>query len=216
MMRLGVLASGSGSNLQAILDACSRGTLDAQVVVVICNVPGAGALDRAARAGIPCRVLPHKSAPTREAYDELVVDELRQHGVDLVCLAGFMRLITPVLLTAFQNKILNIHPALLPSFPGLHAVRQAIAAGVRIAGCTVHLVDEGTDSGPIILQAAVPVVPGDTEQTLAARVLIQEHRIYSRAIGLFAEGRINLDGRRVVIDAPNDGSRVLVSPELPR
>jgi phosphoribosylglycinamide formyltransferase-1 len=216
MMRLGVLASGSGSNLQSILDACARGAVDAQVAVVICNVPGVGALDRAARAGIPCRLLPHKGATSREAYDEWLVQELRQHGVDLVCLAGFMRLITPVLLNAFQNKILNIHPALLPSFPGLHAVRQAIAAGVRIAGCSVHLVDEGTDSGPIILQAAVPVLAGDTEETLAARVLTQEHRIYPRAIALFAEGRIKLDGRRVVIDAPNDGSRTLVSPELPR
>jgi phosphoribosylglycinamide formyltransferase 1 len=216
MMRLGVLASGNGSNLASILDACSRGALAAEVAVVICNVPGAGALTRAARAGVPCRMLPHKSAPSREAYDERIVAELREHRVDLVCLAGFMRLVTPVLLGAFQNKILNIHPALLPSFPGLHAVRQAIAAGVRVAGCTVHLVDEGTDSGPIIMQAAVPVLDGDTEETLGARVLTQEHRIYPRAIGLFAEGRVKLDGRRVLIDAPNDGSRTLVSPELPR
>jgi phosphoribosylglycinamide formyltransferase-1 len=214
MMRLGVLASGSGSNLQAILDACARGAIPARVAVLICNVPGAGALDRAARAGVPCRVLPHKSAPSREAYDELVVAELRQHDVDLVCLAGFLRLVTPVLLRAFENKILNIHPALLPAFPGLHAVRQAVAAGVRVAGCTVHLVDEGTDSGPIILQAAVPVLDGDTEETLAARVLVQEHLLYPRAISLFAKGRIKLDGRKVLIDAPNDPARALVAPGL--
>ncbi|HEX4386323.1 MAG TPA: phosphoribosylglycinamide formyltransferase, partial [Myxococcales bacterium] len=212
MMRLGVLASGSGSNLQSILDACARGAVQAQVAVLICNVPGAGALERAARAGVPCRVLPHKSAPSREAYDELVVAELRQHGVDLVCLAGFMRLVTPVLLRSFENKILNIHPALLPAFPGLHAVRQAVAAGVRVAGCTVHLVDEGTDSGPIVMQAVVPVLDDDTEETLAARVLVQEHRIYPRSIALFAEGRVKLDGRRVVVDAGNDSSRSLVSP----
>ncbi|HEX4385802.1 MAG TPA: phosphoribosylglycinamide formyltransferase, partial [Myxococcales bacterium] len=165
--------------------------------------------------GVPCRVLPHKSAPSREAYDELVVAELRQHGVDLVCLAGFMRLVTPVLLRAFENKILNIHPALLPAFPGLHAVQKAVIAGVRVAGCTVHLVDEGTDSGPIVMQAVVPVLDDDTEETLAARVLVQEHRIYPRAIALFAEGRVKLDGRRVVVDAGNDSSRSLVSPDSP-
>jgi phosphoribosylglycinamide formyltransferase 1 len=123
-----------------------------------------------------------------------------------------MRLISPILLGDFQNKILNIHPALLPAFPGLHAVRQAIAAGVRVAGCTVHLVDEGTDSGPIVLQAAVPVLDGDSEETLAARVLVQEHRLYPRAVGLFAEGRVKLEGRRVLIDTANDASRSLASP----
>jgi phosphoribosylglycinamide formyltransferase-1 len=212
MMRLGVLASGGGSNLQAIIAACAQGAVPARVAVVICNVPGAGALEKAKRAGIPCVVLPHQSAPSREAYDELVVASLREHQVELVCLAGFMRLISPVLLGAFQNKILNIHPALLPAFPGLHAVRQAIAAGVRVAGCTVHLVDEGTDSGPIVLQAAVPVLDGDSEETLAARVLVQEHRLYPRAVGLFAEGRVRLEGRRVLIDAANDASRSLASP----
>jgi len=211
-MRLGVLASGGGSNLQAILDACARGTMPARVAVLIGNVPGAGALEKAARAGVPCVVLPHQSAPSREAYDQLVVAELRKHRVELVCFAGFMRLISPVLLGAFQNKILNIHPALLPAFPGLHAVRQAIAAGVRVAGCTVHLVDEGTDSGPIVLQAVVPVLDGDSEDSLAARVLVQEHLLYPRAIGLFAEGRVRLEGRHVRIDTANDAARSLVSP----
>jgi phosphoribosylglycinamide formyltransferase-1 len=212
MMRLGVLASGGGSNLKAILDACASGTLNARVAVVVCNVPGAGALERAARAGVPAVVLPHKGAASREAYDEALVAILREAGVELVCLAGFMRLITPILLKAFENRILNIHPALLPAFPGMHGVRQAIGAGVRVAGCTVHLVDEGTDSGPIVLQAAVPVLDEDTEESLAARILLQEHRIYPRAIALFAEGRVRLEGRRVRLDVPNDPARSLVSP----
>jgi phosphoribosylglycinamide formyltransferase-1 len=199
MIRLGVLASGGGSSLQAILDSCARGAIDARVAVVICNVPGAGALQRAERAGVPAICIPHKGVP-RETYDRFVVDELRKHEVDLVCLAGFMRLITPVLLQAFQNRILNIHPALLPSFPGMHAVKQAIDAGVKIAGCTVHFVDAGTDSGPILLQAAVPVKQDDTEESLAERVLIEEHRIYSRAIGLFAQGKVRIEGRKVRIE----------------
>jgi phosphoribosylglycinamide formyltransferase-1 len=212
MLRLGVLASGGGSNLATIIEACRRGSVPAEVAVVICNVAGAGAMEKAQEAGVPAVLLSHKTAPSREAYDELVVTTLRKHQVELVCLAGFMRLITPVLLGAFQGRILNIHPALLPSFPGMHAVRQAIQAGVRVAGCTVHLVDEGTDSGPIVLQAAVPVIDGDTEETLAARILLQEHRIYPHAISLFAEGRVALDGRRVRIDAPNDATRSLASP----
>jgi phosphoribosylglycinamide formyltransferase 1 len=211
MMRLGVLASGGGSNLKAILDACGRGAVKAEVAVVICNVAGAGAIDKARAAGVPAVVLPHKGI-SRETYDGMIVEELRKRSVELVCMAGFMRLISPVLLHAFENKILNIHPALLPAFPGMHAVRQALAAGVRIAGCTVHLVDEGTDSGPIVLQSAVPVLDGDTEETLGQRVLYQEHRIYPRAIALFAEGRVRVEGRRVQIDAPNEAKRGLVSP----
>lgn len=212
MMRLSVLASGGGSNLQAILDGCANGAIPAEVSLVVCNIPGAGAVDRARKAGVPCTVLPHKGAPSREAYDEQVVAELRKARVELVCLAGFMRLVTPVLLRAFENRILNIHPALLPAYPGMHGARQAILGGARVSGCTVHLVDEGTDSGPIVLQAAVPVLDGDTEETLSARILAQEHRIYPRAISLFAEGRVRIDGRRVRIDAPNDPSRALVSP----
>ncbi|HEY5675161.1 MAG TPA: phosphoribosylglycinamide formyltransferase, partial [Myxococcales bacterium] len=199
-MRLGVLASGSGSNLQAILDACASGAVRAEVAAVICNVPGARALQRAEEAKVPAVLLPHAGYASREAYDREVVATLRRHGVDLVCLAGFMRLITPALLRAFENKILNIHPSLLPAFPGLHAVRQALAAGVRISGCTVHVVDEGTDSGPILIQAAVPVLDTDTEETLAARILVQEHRCYPRALSLWAEGRVRLEGRRVRIE----------------
>lgn len=214
-MRLGVLASGSGSNLQSILDACAAGRLSAEVAVVVSNVPGAKALDRAKAAGVPAILLPHGGFPSRDAYDAAVIEALRRHGVEVVCLAGFMRLITPTLLGEFQNKILNIHPALLPSFPGLHAVRQALDAGVRVSGCTVHLVDQGTDTGPILVQAAVPVLDGDTEETLAARILEQEHRCYPRAIQLFAEGRVSVEGRKVRIRASApDATRTLASPPL--
>ena len=211
-LRVGVLASGSGSNLQSILGAQER--IGAQVAVVISNIPGAKALDRARAAGVPALALPHKGVE-REEHDAQIVQNLRNQGVELVCLAGFMRLITPVLLAAFENRILNIHPALLPSFPGMHAVRQALQAGVRISGCTVHVVDEGTDTGPIVIQAAVPVLDGDTEETLAARILVQEHRCYPRAVQLFAQGRVSIDGRRVRIQAPpGDPARNISSPPL--
>ena len=214
-MRLGVLASGSGSNLQAILDGCANGSIPAQVAVVICNVPGAKALQRAEAARVPTVLLDHKQFGSRDDYDRAVVAELRRHRVDLVCLAGFMRLIGPVLLNEFHNKILNIHPSLLPAFPGLHAVRQALAARVRVSGCTVHVVDQGTDSGPILIQAAVPVLDGDTEETLAARILQQEHRCYPRAIALWAQGRVQIDGRSVRISrAAGDPNRAIASPEL--
>ena len=207
-MRIGVLASGSGSNLQALLDSKA-----AEVAVVISNVPGAGALARAEAARVPALLLAHKAYPSRDAYDAEIVRLLQQHRVDLVCLAGFMRLIGPVFLRAFQNRILNIHPALLPAFPGMHAARQALDAGVRISGCTVHIVDEGTDTGPIVIQAAVPVLDGDTEETLAARILKQEHRIYPRAVKLFAEGRVQIEGRKVVVrSARGDENRTISSP----
>lgn len=215
MMRIGVLASGSGSNLQAILDACASGAVPGRVAAVICNVQGAKALQRAQAAGVPALCLPHQEAASRDAYDARLLSLLREHQVDLVCLAGFMRLITPALLAAFQNKILNIHPSLLPAFPGLHAVRKALEAGVRVAGCTVHVVDEGTDTGPILVQAAVPVLDGDTEETLAARILVQEHRCYPRALALWAQGRIALDGRKVRVRAKaGDPARAISSPEL--
>ena len=213
-LRLGVLASGSGSNLQAILDACAAGSIAAQVAVVIANLPGARALERAQEAGVPAVLLPHQGVH-REQYDTLLVEQLRRHEVGLVCLAGFMRILSPVLLRAFENKILNIHPSLLPSFPGLHAVRQALGAGVRVAGCTVHLVDEGTDTGPVLVQAAVPVLDGDDEDSLSARILAQEHLCYPRAIGLWAEGRVSIEGRRVrVRGARGDPARTLAAPEL--
>ena len=180
-MRLGVLASGSGSNLQAILDGCASGKIPAQVAVVVCNVPGARALERARAAGVPTVLLEHKQFASRDEYDRELVAVLRRHGVELVCLAGFMRLLGPVLLGAFQNKILNIHPSLLPAFPGLHAVRQTVAAGVRISGCTVHVVDATLDGGPIVAQEAVPILPGDDEATLHERILAVEHRILPRA-----------------------------------
>lgn len=215
MMRVGVLASGSGSNLQAILDGCAARTIPAEVAVVICNVPGARALQRAEAAKVPAVALPHQKFATREDYDRELVSLLQRHRVDLVCLAGFMRLITPVLLGAFQNRILNIHPSLLPAFPGMHGVRQALAAGVRVSGCSVHVVDEGCDTGPLLIQAAVPVLDGDDEETLAARILVQEHRCYTRAISLWAQGRIHLEGRRVRIDgAAGAPGRTISSPEL--
>ena len=214
-MRIGVLASGSGSNLQAILDACASRAIPAQVAVVICNVADAKALQRAEAARVPALLLPHQKVVSREEYDRQVVTALQKHSVDVVCLAGFMRLITPVLLGASKDRILNIHPSLLPAFPGLHAVRQALAAGVRVSGCTVHVVDEGTDTGPILIQAAVPVLEGDTEETLAARILLQEHRCYPRAVALWAAGRVRIESGRVRVQgAAGRADRTIASPEL--
>jgi len=214
-MRIGVLASGTGSNLQAILDGCASRSIPAEVAVVICNIPGAKALQRAEAARVPAVLLPHQKFPNRDEFDRELVLTLQKHRVDLLCLAGFMRLIGPVLLQAFHNRILNIHPSLLPAFPGLYAVRQALAAGARVAGCTVHVVDAGTDTGPILIQAAVPVLDSDNEETLAARILVQEHRCYLRAIALWAEGRVQIEGRRVrIAGAGTRAERTLSSPEL--
>ncbi|HTP66771.1 MAG TPA: phosphoribosylglycinamide formyltransferase [Geobacteraceae bacterium] len=198
-LRIGVLVSGNGSNLQSLIDRCADETIPGRVVCVISNITEAFGLERARRHGIPALHLDHRLFHCREAYDEALVDALREYEVDLVCLAGFMRIITPVLIDAFPSAIMNIHPALLPSFPGLHAQRQAVEHGVKVAGCTVHIVDRGTDTGPIICQAAVPVEEGDTEDTLAARILVQEHRMYPLAVRLFAEGRLKVEGRKVVI-----------------
>jgi phosphoribosylglycinamide formyltransferase-1 len=199
MTGLGVLVSGSGTNLQAILDAAARGELGAEVRLVLSNVPGVKALERAEKAGVPTRVLPHQGYPSREAYDAELVATLRQAGVELVALAGFMRLVTPRFLDAFPGRVLNIHPSLLPAFPGLHAQRQALEHGAKVTGCTVHFVDTGLDSGPIVMQAAVPVLDGDDEGMLAARVLAEEHRLYPAAIRAVAEGRVSVDGRRTRI-----------------
>ncbi|MCS6902228.1 MAG: phosphoribosylglycinamide formyltransferase [Myxococcales bacterium] len=190
MLSLGVLCSGSGTNLQAILDACASGELDARVKLVLCNKPAVMALERAKRAGVPSRVLSHRDAPSREEYDAVLVTALREAGVELVVLAGFLRLVTPVLLEAFPDRVINIHPALLPSFPGLDGQQQALAYGVTITGCTVHLVDAGMDTGPILAQAAVPVLDGDDRDTLARRVLRQEHRLLVEVIRWFVEGRV--------------------------
>lgn len=222
MIRLGVLASGGGTNLQALLDACAAHRIDAEVALVLSNLPGAGALERAARAGVPADCLPSKGVTDRAAYDEALVTRLHQAAVDLVCLAGYMRLVTPGFLRAFGPsgasrgcpRVVNIHPALLPSFPGLHAQRQALEAGVKVAGCSVHFVDEGTDSGPIIAQAAVPVLDGDTEASLAARILEQEHRIYPQAIQWIAEGRLSLHGRQVRLDRAAPPGERLRSPAV--
>jgi phosphoribosylglycinamide formyltransferase-1 len=214
-LRLGVLASGSGSNLQAILDACAARRIPAEVAVVICNLPDARALQRARDARVPALALPHQEFARREDYDARLVTELRARGVELVCLAGFMRIVTPVLLSAFPQRVINIHPSLLPAFPGMHGVRQAFRAGVRVSGCSVHFVDQGTDSGPVLIQAAVPVLDGDTEESLAARILAQEHRIYPRAIQLIAEGRVQVDGRRVRISGTQpDATSTIASPPV--
>lgn len=193
MITLGVLASGSGTNLQAILDAIAGKNLDARVGVVVCNVDGAGAIDRARGAGIATRVIDHKAFADRRAFDAAVLAALREHGVEVVVLAGFMRLITDVLLDAFPHRIVNVHPALLPAFPGVHAQRQALDYGVRIAGCTVHFVDGGTDTGPILAQAAVPVVDGDDEESLRRRILAREHELLPRVLQWMAEGRVSVD-----------------------
>jgi phosphoribosylglycinamide formyltransferase-1 len=198
--RLGVLISGRGSNLQAIIDATRDGRLDAVVAVVISNRADAPGLQRARDAGIPTAVIDHRAFPSREAFDRALVDELRRHDVALVCLAGFMRLLGPAFLQAFPDRILNIHPSLLPAFPGLHAQRQAFEYGVKISGATVHLVTAELDAGPIVLQAAVPVRHDDTEETLAARILVEEHRIYPEAIRIVLDGRWRIEGRRFLVE----------------
>jgi phosphoribosylglycinamide formyltransferase-1 len=181
---LGILISGRGSNMQAILDAIRQGELDARVGIVVSNVASAAGLARAQEAGVPTTVIDHKRFSSREAFDQAVVDELQKCEVDLVCLAGFMRLLSPLFVRAFPGRILNIHPSLLPSFPGLDAQRQALEHGVKVTGCTVHIVDEELDHGPIVLQTAVPVREDDTEETLSDRILAEEHRAYPRAIRL--------------------------------
>jgi len=214
-MRLGVLASGSGTNLQAIIDRCQAASFPAEIAVVIANNPEAGALERARRAGIPARCINHRDFTGREAFDRALTEALREAAVELVVLAGFMRIITKVLLDAFPLRIINIHPALLPAFPGLHVQQQALDYGARFSGCTVHFVDGGVDTGPVIIQAVVPVLAGDTAEALADRILGQEHLIYPRAIELIAQGRIKVDGRRVIIDPPVEAAPATrVNPPL--
>ncbi len=196
--QIGILLSGRGSNLEALAASAAAGRLgDAEIALVISNREGAPGIDRARERKIPALVIPSRGLE-REEYDRLVVGALRQHGVELVCLAGFMRLLSPYFIKTFPNRILNIHPSLLPSFPGLEAQRQALEYGVRYAGCTVHLVDENLDAGPIILQAVTPVLDEDTPETLSARILQEEHRIYSEAVRIVLEGRFRLEGRRVI------------------
>jgi phosphoribosylglycinamide formyltransferase 1 len=195
-----VLVSGSGSNLQAIIDASLRGEIPCRVGIVISNKPDAYGLERARKHGIPTEVIRHTDFSSREEFDRRLVETIRKNGAALVCLAGFMRVLTPEFVRAFPNRILNIHPALLPSFPGTHGPKQALDYGVRFSGCTVHILDEGVDSGPIVVQAVVPVFDDDTEESLAARILLQEHKIYPMAIRLFFQGRLKIEGRRVRIE----------------
>lgn len=191
---IGVLASGSGTNLQALLDA------GLPVRVVVSDRPAAPALDRARARGVPTELVLRRDHPDRDAFDGALVQALRRHDASWVCLAGFMRLVGPTFLGAFPWRVLNVHPALLPAFPGLHAQRQAFDAGVRVAGCTVHLVDEGTDTGPIVAQGVVPVLPDDDAETLRLRILAMEHRVYPAVARWAVEGRLSVEGRRVQVD----------------
>ncbi|NJD37824.1 MAG: phosphoribosylglycinamide formyltransferase [Geobacter sp.] len=199
---IAVLVSGNGSNFQAIVDTLEAGRIkNARIACLISNKPDAFALERARKHNIPALILDHKQYPNRQAYDTALVELLKQHGVHLVVLAGFMRLLSPVMIEAFPNAIINIHPALLPAFPGLDAQKQAFDYGVRYTGCTVHFVDSGTDTGPIILQTVVPVLQDDTLETLTQRIHGEEHRTYVEAVRLFCDGRLMVDGRKVVISA---------------
>ncbi|HHY47916.1 MAG TPA: phosphoribosylglycinamide formyltransferase [Firmicutes bacterium] len=199
---LGVLASGRGSNLVAIMDAIDEGRLSARVLVVVSDQENAPALARARERGVEAIALPRSRFRSREDHDNAIASILVERGVDLVVLAGYMRILSKAFIKRFEGRIMNIHPALLPSFPGLNAQAQALSYGVKVSGCTVHFVDEGVDTGPIILQRAVPVLEDDTPETLAERILRQEHEIYPEAIQLFAEGRLVIEGRRVRIRAP--------------
>jgi phosphoribosylglycinamide formyltransferase 1 len=198
-LRVGVLASGRGSNLQAMVAAAAEGRIPAEIVLLLSDRGEAGALEIARAHGIAADVVEPREHPGREAHDKALIERLESRQVGLVCLAGYMRILGTAFVEHFRGRLLNIHPSLLPAFPGLHAQRQALEHGVTVAGATVHFVDEGTDTGPIVLQAAVPVLPDDTEATLSARILAEEHRIYPDAIRLFAEGRLHIEGRRVRI-----------------
>lgn len=212
-LRLGVLVSGSGTNLQALLDACAAPGFPAEVAVVVSNVPTAFALERAKKAGVATAVVEHKSFADRPAFEARLMEVLREHRAELICLAGFMRILGGGFLGAFPGRVLNIHPALLPAFPGMHGARQALAHGVKLAGCTVHFVDEGTDTGPILAQAAVPVLPDDDEAALAKRIQAEEHQLYPLAVRLVAEGRVQMEGRVVRIRAePATGHLSLRNP----
>ena len=215
-LRVAVLASGRGSNLQSIIDGIEAGQVQAQIVAVISNKTDAVALERARKHGIKDLFVdpkPFAGRPdSREAYDRSLLEVLQQHNVELVLLAGYMKIVTAVLVNAYANRMMNIHPSLLPSFPGLDVQKKAIDWGCKLAGCTVHFVTEGVDEGPIIIQAAVPILDGDTPDTLAARILVQEHKIYPRAVQLFAEGRLRVEGRCVFINAAQPDGEAIISP----
>lgn len=215
-LRVAVLASGRGSNLQALIDAIEAGQVQARIVAVISNKKEAVALERARKHGLKDLFVdpkPFAGRPdSREAYDRSLLEVLQQHEVELVLLAGYMKIVTAVLVNAYANRMMNIHPSLLPSFPGLDVQKKAIDWGCKLAGSTVHFVTEGVDEGPIIIQAAVPILDADTPETLAARILVQEHKIYPRAVQLFAEGRLRVDGRRVFIDSAKPEREAIISP----
>ena len=206
---VGVLASGTGSNFRAIAEACARGDVPAEVVALVSNKEAAGALSLAKGFGVPAHFVSPKGL-TREEHERRIADVLDAAGVGLVCLAGYMRLLTPWFVQHYAGRLVNVHPALLPAFPGVHAQKQAFDYGVRVAGCTTHFVTEEMDAGPVILQAAVPVLPDDSEDSLAQRILTEEHRIYPETVRLFAEGRLRIEGRKVVIEgARADGDQRL-------
>ncbi len=211
---IAVLISGSGSNLQALIHRIEQGVLDARIQVVVSNIPGVQGLERAEKHGICTCVVPHAEYPSRQAHDRALIETLYSFGVQAVCLAGYMRLISPDFVQAFPNKILNIHPSLLPSFPGLHAQKQAVDYGVCLSGATVHFVDQELDHGPVIIQAAVPVGPGLGEKEAAKRILALEHRIYPQAVQWLAKGRLHIEQGRVHLLSPHEVS-ALASSEPP-
>jgi len=211
-LKVGILISGRGSNMAALIEAARAPDYPAEIAVVVSNVASAAGLKTAQEAGVPTAVVPHKEFPDRESFDRVVSAELEKHGVRLVALAGFMRIQSPWFPTHWKDRIVNIHPSLLPSFPGLRVQQQAIDAGSRISGCTVHFVTADLDAGPIIAQAAVPVLPEDTADTLAARILRQEHRLYPMAVRWFAEGRLSVAGSRVAVAGVPQGATLLFSP----
>jgi phosphoribosylglycinamide formyltransferase 1 len=211
-LRIGVLVSGSGTNLQSVIDAIESKRLNAVIKAVLSDNPQAFALERAKKHSIPNEVLLKKDFPSREEFDRHLAERLKGHGIELVVLAGFMRIISKVMLDAFPMRIMNIHPSLLPSFPGLDVQKKALDFGVKFSGCTVHFVDEGLDSGPIIIQAVVPVNDNDTVEDLKKRILTEEHRIYPQAIELFAEGRLEIKGRRVFVRNSEHAAGALENP----
>ena len=213
-LKVAVLISGRGSNLQALLDACAEPGFPAEIVLVISNIAGAYGLERAKLAGVPSLVIDHKAYPTREAFDSDMDKAIRAAGAELICLAGFMRLLSQGFSEAWNGKMINVHPALLPSFKGLHTHRKALEAGVKLHGCTVHFDTPELDDGPIIVQAAVPVLPADDEDSLAHRVLEQEHKAYPLALKLVAEGRVTVEGRVVKVAGGDDPGVRLVNPAV--
>jgi phosphoribosylglycinamide formyltransferase 1 len=215
MLSIAVFISGSGTDLQSIIDAIEARKVSARIAVVLSNEPDAYGLVRAQQHGIPTAVVNHRNYTNRQDFETAVLAVLRDFPVDLICLAGFMRLLTPDFLRRFPHRVINIHPALLPSFPGTHGQRDAFDYGVKFSGCTIHFVDEGVDTGPIIMQAVVPVLPDDDEESLKARILAQEHKIYPQVIQFFAEGRVTVDGKKVVITGTRtDNGSAYTNPPL--